>query len=116
MNRLRNETMGPDNENAGDLSLKSEQAILDWAPGTLYKKRLQLAGGPGGTGNGFAVWRRLLRDNKDSGDVVEHAGIEVLHDDPRCSELPDQYILMVGQGCWTTMALSSHKLHAHLDP
>ena len=57
-NRLRNETMGPYNENAGDLALKLEQTILDWMPETLYKKRIQLAGGPGKTGNGFAAWRR----------------------------------------------------------
>ena len=43
----RNKTMGPFNESAGDLSLKLEQTIIDWMPETLYKKRVQLAGGPG---------------------------------------------------------------------
>ena len=51
MDRLRNETMKPYNEHAGDLSLKLEQTIIDWMPETLYKKRVQLAGGPGETGN-----------------------------------------------------------------
>ena len=42
MNRLRNETMGPYNENGGDLALKLEQTITAWMPETLYKKRVQL--------------------------------------------------------------------------
>ena len=56
MHRLRNETMAPYNENDGDLALKLEQTIIDWMPETLCKKRVQLAGGPGETGNGVAVW------------------------------------------------------------
>ena len=38
MHRLRNDTIGPYNENAGDLALKFEQTIIDWMPKTLYKK------------------------------------------------------------------------------
>ena len=38
MHRLRIETMGLYNENAGDLALKLEQTIIDWMPETLYKK------------------------------------------------------------------------------
>ena len=60
------------------MSLNQEQSIIDWMPETLYKKRVQLARGV--TGNGFAVWRRLFRDNKGSGDVAECEGIEVLRD------------------------------------
>ena len=86
MHRLRNDTIGPYDENAGDVALKSEQTILDWMPDTLYKKRLQLAGGPGETGNRLAVRRRLFRDNKGSGDVVEYAGIDVLRDYPKCNK------------------------------
>ena len=83
MNRLRNETMGSYNENVGDLPLKLEQTIVDWMPETLYKNRIQLAGGPGKTGNGFAAWRRLCMDSKGSGDVVEYASTELLRDKPR---------------------------------
>ena len=89
MHRLRNYTIGPYNENAGDLTLKLEQTIIDWLPETLHKKRVQLAGGPGETRNGFAVWRRLFRDNKGSGDVVEYAGIEVLRDYLKCNKLSE---------------------------
>ena len=60
--------------------------MIDRRPETLYKKLVQLAGGPGKTGNGFAALRRLFRDNKGSGDVVEYAGIEVLRDYPRCNQ------------------------------
>ena len=71
MHHLRNETVGPYNENVGDLALKLEQTIIGWMPETLYKKRIQLAGGPGETANEFAAWRRLFRDNKGSGDVAK---------------------------------------------
>ena len=40
MHRLRNDTIGPYNENAGDVALKLEQTVIDWMPETLYKKRV----------------------------------------------------------------------------
>ena len=96
VNRLRNETMGPYNKNAGDLSLKSEQTIVDWMIETSYKKRVQLAGGPAKIGNGFAGWRRLFRDDKGSGDVAEYAGIKVLRDYPRCNKLSELSVHLDG--------------------
>ena len=90
------DAIGLYNENAGDVALKFEQTIIYWMPETLYKKRVQLAGGPGETGNGFAVWRRLFRDNKGSGDVVEYAGIEVLRDYPRCNKLSELSVHLDG--------------------
>ena len=115
MHRLRNDTIGSYNENAGDLALKLEHKNIDWMPESLYKKPVQLAESPGETGNGFAVWRRLFRDNKGSRDVVEYAGIDLFFvttlGATSCQSCP--HISTAGMSLWTTMAQISHKLHAH---
>ena len=97
----------------------AKQTIIDWMTETLYKKRVQLAGGPGETGNGSAAWRRLFRDNKGSGDVVEYAGIEVLRDYPRCSKLSELSVHLDGwnellENYGAELASSTHvEVHVH---
>ena len=69
--------------------MRLEQTIADCLPENLYKKRAQLAGGQGDSGTGFAVWRRLFRKYKGSGDAVKCASIEVVRDCPRCNKLSE---------------------------
>ena len=81
--------MGPLSEDAVDLSIKFEQLVVDWLPEKLYLRRAQLAGGKSEEGNGFALWRRLHRDYKGQGQVIEYAGTQCLREYGRCKKLAD---------------------------
>ena len=86
---LMKQTIGPFNEPAEDLSVKLESTLVDYLPLSLVNRRIQLAGGPMEECNGFAMWRRLHRENKGSGDAVEYAGTEALKEFRRCDRLAD---------------------------
>ena len=60
---------------------------MDYMPEKVYEKRTQYAGGASERGNGFAVWRRLFRDNAGGGDLVEYAGVDVLRTYPQCHSI-----------------------------
>ena len=89
MVRLQNDVLGPYNENSADLAVKFEQVIVDYLPETQYGRREQLCGGRNETGNGFAMWRRLFKENRGSGEVTEFAGIEVLCEFKPCKKLSE---------------------------
>ena len=55
-------------------SKKLEQLIADYLPEKQYLRRTQLSGGKPEDGNGFTMWRRLFRDNKGEGQIVDYAG------------------------------------------
>ena len=80
--RLKGEWMGPYQENAVDLAVKLEQLICDWIPERFYKRRIQLRGGPTEEGNGFAMWRRLHKDNQGEGTAHLYAGAGSLREFP----------------------------------
>ena len=82
-------TLGPHNEDAVDLATKFEQVVADWLPETLFKKRIQLAGGKAQEGNWFTVWRELHRRFTGEGEILEYAGTQVLREYGRCANLSD---------------------------
>jgi septum formation topological specificity factor MinE len=86
---LRGLTLGPHQESAIDLAVKFEQVIADWLPETLFKKRIQLAGGKHQEGNGFTVWRELHQRFTGEGEILEYAGTQVLREYGRCKKLSD---------------------------
>ena len=86
---LQGLTLGPCNEDALDLTVKLEQLIADYLPEKQYLRRAQLAGGKTEEGNGFAVWRRLHRDNQGEGQIVDYAGTQCLREYGQCSKLED---------------------------
>ena len=86
---LITQSIGPYNEPAEDLAVKLESTLMDYLPVSLTNRRVQLAGGPAQECNGFAIWRRLHRENKGSGDAVEYAGVEALKEYSRCDRLAD---------------------------
>ena len=86
---LQNPVLGLCSEDAVELSQKLEQVLVDWLPEKLYLRRAQLAGGKRKEGNGFAVWRRLHRDNTGEGDILQYAGTQCLREYGRCTKLTD---------------------------
>ena len=87
--RLEQEGIGPYRENAASLAMKLEQTIVDWLPERLYKRRVQLCGGPTEQNNGFKMWNRLYKQNKGTGDIIEYAGTETIREYPRCDRIAD---------------------------
>ena len=86
---LRMETLGPYNENAVELAVKSEQTWVDWLPERLYNNRAPLAGGDEESGNGFEMWRRLHLNNVGDGEVLEEAGVECLRTYGQCHKMSE---------------------------
>ena len=87
--RLYTETLGPHSEPAVDLSVKLEQCIVDYLPESMYGRREQLCGGKSQANNGLALWKRLHQDFAGDGEVVEHAGVDVLREYSKCNTLSD---------------------------
>ena len=100
--------LGPLSETTVDISVKLEQRIVDYLPGTVYDRRVQLCGGKAKANNGLAMWGRLHQDFAGEGEAVEHAGVEVLRENERCNKLSPscQVILTGGSNHSTTMARS----------
>ena len=86
---LHGQVIGPFNELATDLAVKFEQVIVDWIPEKLYLRRTQLAGGKAEEGNGFAVWRRLHREFKGEGQIIDYAGTQCLREYGKCKKLSE---------------------------
>ena len=86
---LQGVTLGPFNEDAVDLSQKLEQLLADYLPDRHFLRRAQLSGGPSEDGNGFTMWRRLHRDYKGEGQIVEYAGSQCLREYGRCDKLEE---------------------------
>ena len=87
MVRLQNDILGPNRQNSAELAVKLEQGIADYLPESQYGRREQLCGGRDETGNGFAMWRRLFRENRGSGEVIGFAGIELLRKFNQCKKI-----------------------------
>ena len=85
-------TVGPFNENAAELSQKLEQLIADYLPEKQYLRRTQLSGGKPEDGSGFTMWRRLFRDNKGEGQIVDYAGTQCLREYGKCSIFKNEEI------------------------
>ena len=86
---LHGVVIGPFDESALDLTVKFEQVIVDWLPEKYYLRRAQLAGGKNEEGNGFAVWRRLHREFRGEGQIIDYAGTQCLREYGRCKKLSD---------------------------
>ncbi|MCH1582993.1 MAG: hypothetical protein L7S63_07745, partial [Flavobacteriales bacterium] len=86
---IQHAVLGPFNENARDLAIKFEQVIVDWIPEKLYLRRAQLAGGKHEEGNGFAMWRRLHKEFRGEGQIIDYAGTTCLREYGRCKQLKD---------------------------
>ena len=86
---LQGVTIGPFREDATDLSQKLEQLLADYLPDRHFLRRTQLSGGPSEDGNGFTMWRRLHRDNKGEGQIVDYAGSQCLREYGRCDKLEE---------------------------
>jgi hypothetical protein len=85
--QLTRQVIGPFNESAKDLAEKLEQLLADYLPEKQYLRRTQLSGGQTESGNGFTMWRRLHRDNKGEGQIVDYAGTQCLREYGRCDNL-----------------------------
>ena len=100
LDHLMTMSIGPHNEPAEDLSVKLESTLVDYLPIGLVNRRVQLSGGPDQECNGFAMWRRLHREFKGSGEAVEYAGTEALKEYRRCDRVAD---LSAHMDAWLSM-------------
>ena len=87
--RLQINVLGPFSELAIDLAIQLEQCLVDYLPGVMYDRRMQLCGGKAEANNGLAMWRRLDQYFAGQGEIIQYAGLVVLREYGRCSKLSD---------------------------